>query len=251
MGRVALGLTSISLLSCLVGCGEDPVIDAQECVNGLTVQEQQAGWELLFDGASLEQWRSYQMETLDPGWAVENGCMARVGRGGDIISRRQFADFELKLEWRISDSGNSGIFMRGDELGDSIHHSGYEMQILDNAGHWDARNPTHRSGAYYDMIAPDHDTTVPAGAWNQVHIVATGPDVEFRLNGRLTAAFSQGSPQWQALYAQSKFTDRPRYGSLLRGHIGFQDHWDKVWFRNIRILELDPAAAPEVPPGSH
>lgn len=244
MDRIALALTSISLLSCLVGCGEDPVIDAQECVNTLTAQEQQQGWELLFDGASLEQWRSYQMQTLDPGWAIENGCLARVGSGGDIISRRQFADFELKLEWRISDSGNSGIFIRGDELGDSIHHSGYEMQILDNAGHWDARNPTHRSGAYYDMIAPDHDTTVPAGSWNQVHIVAIGPDVEFRLNGRVTAAFTQGSPQWQALYAESKFTDRPRYGSLLRGHIGFQDHWDKVWFRNIRILELAPAAEP-------
>ena len=243
MYRIVVGLAAMGLLSCLGGCGEDPIIDAAECGNGLTAQEADAGWELLFDGSSLEHWRSYQQETLDPGWAIENGCLARVGGGGDIISRRQFGDFELKLEWRISDSGNSGIFIRGDELGDSIHHSGYEMQILDNAGHWDARNPTHRSGAYYDMIAPDHDTTVPAGTWNQVHILAKGQDVEFRLNGRVTAAFTQGSSQWQALYADSKFTDRPRYGTLLRGHIGFQDHWDKVWLRNIRILELTPPSA--------
>ena len=225
----------------LAGCGEDPVIAAQECLNGLTAQESESGWELLFDGSSLEHWRSYRQDDLDPGWAIENGCLARVGRGGDIISRRQFADFELKLDWRISDSGNSGIFIRGDEIDKSIHHSGFEMQVLDNAGHWDAGNPTHRSGAYYDMIAPDHDTTRAPEAWNQVHIIARGPDIEFRLNGQITATFTLGSAHWQQLYAQSKFTDRTRYGSLLRGHIGFQDHWDKVWFRNIRILELEPA----------
>ncbi len=89
------------------------------------------------------------------------------------------------------------------------------------------------------MIAPDHDTTMPVGYWNRVHIKARGRDVEFWLNERLTAKFEQGGPQWQALYAASKFHDRPAYGSLLKGHIGFQDHWDKVWFRNIRILPLD------------
>ena len=74
--------------------------------------------------------------------------------------------------------------------------------------------------------------------WNQVHIIARGPDVEFWLNGRQTAAFEQGGDAWKALYDQSKFADRPAYGSLMRGHIGLQDHWDKVWFRNIRILAL-------------
>ena len=139
--------------------------------------------------------------------------------------------------WRISDSGNSGIFIRGDESGRSIHHSGMEMQVLDNAGHSDAEDPTHRAGALYDMIEPDHDTSQPVGHWNQVHIIARGPDVEFWLNGRRTAAFSQGDEAWQAMYQNSKFTDRPNYGTLLRGHIGLQDHWDKVWYRNIRVLE--------------
>ena len=225
----------------LTACGDETVIPPQECVNRLTTGEKTSGWRLLFDGQSLDQWRSYRRDHVSDGWGVENGCLTRLGRGGDLISREQFGDFELKLDWRISDSGNSGIFIRGDETGPSIHHTGYEMQVLDNAGHRDAKVPSHRAGALYDMIAPDHDTTRPAGDWNAVHIIARGPRVEFRLNGRGTAAFEQGSEQWQALYEQSKFTDRPRYGTLLEGHIGFQDHWDKVWFRNIRIRELPPA----------
>jgi hypothetical protein len=232
----------VSGLCLLGGCTPDPVIEASECVNALSADEEAANWRLLFDGKSLAQWRSYQEDQVDDGWAIENGCLARVGWGGDIITRERFADFELKLEWRISDSGNSGIFIRGDESGDRIHHTAFEMQVLDNAGHWDGKDPSHRAGAFYDMIAPDHDTSQPVGYWNRVHIIARGADVEFWLNDKRTAKFEQGSPEWQALYAQSKFTDRPAYGTLLKGHIGLQDHFDKVWFRNIRILTDLPGA---------
>lgn len=228
-----------ALLTLLTACGSEEIVTAAECSNGLTEKEREDGWKLLFDGQSLAQWRSYGEPELDDGWAIENGCLARVGRAGDIISREQFGDFDLKLEWRISDSGNSGIFLRGDESGKNIHHTGYEMQILDNVGHRDSEDPSHRSGAYYDMMAPDHDTTQPVGYWNRVHIITRGPSVEFWLNEKLTAKFEQGSAQWKAMYAKSKFTDRTAYGTLLKGHIGFQDHWDKVWFRNIRILPLD------------
>lgn len=231
-------LSVVIVLSGLVACSDDPVVDASECFNTLSQDEQGAGWRLLFDGKDLSQWRSYREAEPGNGWGVENGCLVRLARGGDLITRDQFGDFELKLEWRISEAGNSGIFIRGDEKSSNIHHSGFEMQILDNERHSDRKNPTHRAGAWYDMIAPDHDTTQPAGSWNQVHIIARGPLVEFRLNGRTTARLEQGSAQWRQLYQQSKFTDRPRYGTLLRGHVGLQDHWDKVWFRNIRVLAL-------------
>ncbi len=228
-----------SLAAILVGCGDEEVLPPGSCENALTTEEAAAGWRLLFDGKSLAGWRSYREDEANDGWGIEGGCLTRLGVGGDLVTREQFGDFELKLEWRISAAGNSGIFIRGDESGRSIHHTGYEMQVLDNAGHSDASDPTHRAGALYDLIAPDHDTSRPAGEWNSVHIIARGPHVEFRLNGRTTAAFEQGGPGWRALYAQSKFASRPRYGTLLRGHIGLQDHWDKVWYRNIRILELD------------
>lgn len=232
-------LTTLLVALLLTGCGERETVTPDECFNRLTPEEQAAGWRLLFDGESLVQWRSYGEDEVNSGWGIEAGCLARTGRGGDLITREQFGDFELKLEWRISDSGNSGIFIRGDESGRTIHHTGYEMQVLDNVGHSDSADPTHRAGALYDMIAPDHDTTKPVGYWNRVHISARGPQVDFRLNGRVTASFEQGSDRWQSLYEQSKFTSRPRYGSLLQGHIGLQDHWDQVWFRNIRVLDLD------------
>tara|TARA_R110002049_G_scaffold188251_9_gene356641 strand:+ start:7318 stop:8043 length:726 start_codon:yes stop_codon:yes gene_type:complete len=226
------------LLGALLACSEETVPPG-DCDNALTPQEEASGWQLLFDGQTLAQWRSYGEDNVNSGWGIENGCLTRLGRGGELITRQQFGDFELKLDWRISDSGNSGIFIRGDESGSNMHHTGYEMQILDNAGHPDASIPSHRSGAYYDMIVPDHDTSKPVGYWNQVHIIARGPHIEFWLNGRKTAEFEQGSAEWQALYENSKFVERPAYGTLLKGHIGLQDHQDKVWFRNIRVLELD------------
>ena len=99
--------------------------------------------------------------------------------------------------------------------------------------------PTHRSGAYYDMIVPPDTAARPAGQWNSVRIIARGMDIEFWLNQVQTAAFTLGSDAWLELLAQSKFTDRPRYGTLRAGQIGFQDHNDKVWFRNIRIREIN------------
>jgi hypothetical protein len=234
MKRTALLLAAILASA----CSEDMQVDQGECVNQLTSQEQEQGWRLLFDGDSLDQWRNYQSDAID-GWGVKGGCLAWIGFGGDLISKEQFSDFELKLEWRISTAGNSGIFIRGDESGRTIHHTGYEMQVLDNAGHRDAKDPSHRAGAYYDMIAPPQDTSAPVGYWNRVHIIADGPDVEFWLNDQQTATFEQMSPRWEALYQASKFTDRPDYGRLLKGHIGFQDHWNRVLYRNIRILQLD------------
>ena len=234
--------SSVGVLAVLLCAACDPVMQttSEECTNSLTAEEEAAGWRLLFDGESLDNWRNYQEQEVS-GWGVQDGCLAWLESEGDIISREQFGDFELKLEWRISEAGNSGIFIRGDESGRTIHYTGYEMQVLDNVGHRDSKDPTHRAGAYYDMIAPDHDTTQPVGYWNTVHIIARGPQVEFWLNGRQTAKFTQMSPEWEALYQDSKFTDRPGYGRLLKGHIGFQDHWDRVLYRNIRILELDQA----------
>ena len=114
----------LTVLILLSACAEEEFVTSAECVNGLSVQEKSDGWRLLFDGASLEHWRSFKELEVNSGWGIENGCLTRLGRGGDLISREQFGDFELKLEWRISDSGNSGIFIRGDESERTIHYTG-------------------------------------------------------------------------------------------------------------------------------
>ena len=227
------------LLLALAACSsQEQFASPDECFHQLTAGEVEQGWELLFDGSDLGAWRGYKMDSVPAGWESENGCLTLVDSQGDILTRARYANFELKLEWRISEAGNSGIFIRGDESGPGIAHTGMEMQVLDNAGHLDRFWESHRAGAYYDMIAPPADTTQPPGYWNQVHIIARGPDIEFWLNGMQTAAFSVGSGEWEALYQASKYHDRPGYGRLSEGHIALQDHWDKVWYRNIRVLRL-------------
>jgi hypothetical protein len=240
MPNMPMRLVFLLLGLLLCACSEPPMTTTPgECTNALTDQERDQGWRLLFDGQSLEHWRGYQLAEVSESWGIQDGCLAWQSFEGDLVSREQFADFELKLDWRISEGGNSGIFIRGDESGDAIHHTAMEMQVLDNARHWDRHWPSHRAGAYYDMIESDHDTSMPVGHWNEVHVIARGAQVEFWLNGRLTASFEQMSPQWEALLKESKFTDRPHYGRLLKGHIGLQDHWNRVLYRNIRILVIE------------
>ncbi len=238
------GSAAISISLLMKGCASDVGVRPEECVNELTANEYNEGWELLFDGLSLRHWRSFGESETNSGWGIESGCLTRLSWGGDLITKKEYKDFELRLDWKISDGGNSGIFIRGDEGGKSISQTAHEMQVLDNSGHWDRHDPKHRAGAYYDMIAPDHDTSKPVGFWNSVYIIAHEEHIEFWLNGKRTASFDQGSDHWNSLYHKSKFSKRPRYGSLLSGSIGLQDHWDKVWYRALRIRVLDKGISP-------
>jgi hypothetical protein len=179
-------------------------------------------------------------------WRIEDGTLAFVkdsaGRG-DLVSREQYGDFELELEWRISPGGNSGIFYRGTEDGASIYETAAEMQVLDNARHADGKFPSHTAGANYDLYVPTEDATRPVGEWNQVRLVARGPHVEHWLNGVKVVEYEQGSPEWQARVAKSKFATMVGYGKHMRGHIVLQDHDDAVWCRNIRLRPLDASAS--------
>ena len=105
--------------------------------NRLTEAERAAGWQLLFDGNSLEGWRGYNSEFMPTGWSVENGMLTRTGPGGDIITEQQFSDFELSLEWLVGPGGNSGVLVRAVEGQEEVYHGAPEMQLLDDAGHPD------------------------------------------------------------------------------------------------------------------
>ncbi len=208
--------------------------------NVLTDDEKQAGWRLLFDGESPRGWRGYKKDRFPDGWQVRDGCLVRVGPGGDICTEDEFDNFELQLEWRISAGGNSGIFFRVDESAGWPWETGPEMQVLDNAEHADGRNPKTSAGSNYALHAPVHDVTEPVGLFNRVRLVVHGPHVEHWLNGVKVVEYELGSREWEQLVADSKFKSMPRFGRVARGRIVLQDHGDRVWYRNIKVRPLRP-----------
>lgn len=220
-----------------------PTREATASADTMAAQAAQ-DWMVLFDGTNLDHWKGYGREEVQSGWQIEDGTLAFVpgNEGGDLITKEQFDDFEMTLEWKISERGNSGIFYRGLEGYGAIWETAPEMQVLDNEGpeqHPDSEDPTHRAGAVYDLWAPPDNVVRPAGEWNEVRIVADGPHVEHWLNGVKVAEYEQWSDTWNAEVAASKFKDMPDFGTAREGHIGLQDHGDRVWYRNIKIRRLN------------
>ena len=201
------------------------------------------GWISL----DADQWRGYQKESIPEAWTVtDDGTLFFTGNGegGDIVTREQFADFELELEWRISPGGNSGIMFRVSEDHDYPWRTGPEYQILDNDAHPDAQEGEDRwAGANYDMHAPSVPAVNPVGEWNSARIVVHGANVEHWLNGELIVQYELWSDAWQEQIQNSKWIDMPNYGMEQSGHLCLQDHGDEVWFRNIRVRHLMPADA--------
>lgn len=207
--------------------------------NTLTAEERAEGVELLFNGNDLSGFRGYKQKTVPAGWKVEDGAVARVGDGGDLVTDRQFADFELQFEWKIAPRGNSGVMYRVSEDLDKPYYTGPEYQILDNGAHADAKNgPDRTAAANYALNAPTKDKTKPVGEWNQARIVVKGAHVEHWLNGEKVVEYELWSPDWTARVKASKFNQWPQYGQAKSGHIVFQDHGDPVWYRNVKIKEL-------------
>lgn len=213
-------------------------------MNQLSAEEAQNGWKLLFDGKTLDGWRSFQNDSLKA-WAVEDECIAKVGDGNDIMTKDEYENFELKLEWKISPEGNSGVFYH---VVEGNHKTTYEtapeMQIIDAAtGRYAAGGSSpvtdkQKSGANYDLHPVDKDYTKPVGEFNEVHIICNNGKVQYFLNGNKTADFEMWTPEWNKLVKESKFGKMKGFGEAKKGYIAMQNHGDKVWFRNIRIKVL-------------
>jgi len=199
-----------------------------------------SGWRFLFDGRTADQWRAYRGDSLPAGWQVVDGALTRVAKAGDIVSREQFQDFELALEWKVESGGNSGIFYRVAEAPEleTVWQSGPEFQVLDDARHPDGRRPETSAGACYGLYPAPRDIVRPAGEWNEARIVVQGTHVEHWLNGHRVVAYELGSRDWEERVGRSKFAGLPRYGREPRGHIALQDHGDWVAYRNIRIRPI-------------
>jgi hypothetical protein len=205
----------------------------------LLAEEPEADWISLFDGESLNGWRGYDSLDIPPGWRVVDGTIHFSDGKGDLVTTSEFSDFELALEWKVSDGGNSGIFYLAPLGFDAIYMGAPEMQVLDDAKHRDGGDPLTSAGAAYGLYPARRGVVKPAGDWNHVRIRVLGNDVEHWLNGQRIVAYTLGSAEWRKLVRDSKFNEWPMYGMARRGHIGLQDHGDPVWYRNLRIRPLE------------
>ncbi len=197
-------------------------------------------WQPLFDGKTAAGWHPYNKPGTPVAWKIADGALTRDGKAGDIVSDREFDDFELVVEWKIAPKANSGLFYRVVENADDTNMwmAAPEYQIIDDAGYPGPLKPTQKTAANYDMNPPRRDATKPAGEWNTTRILADGAHVEHWLNGQQIVAYELWSDEWNQLLEKSKFKDHPRYARARRGRIGIQDHGDWIAFRSIRIREL-------------
>jgi len=197
------------------------------------------GWRVLFDGRNLDEWRGYKADKVPSGWRIVGGTLTKDGRVDDIVSKDEFGDFELEMDWKIGSAGNSGIFYRGTEEYDHIYWSAPEYQLLDDEKAEDNKTRFTCAGAVYALFPSPPGHLKPVGDWNAAKIVANGAHVEHWLNGVKLVEYELWSPIWEAMVHSSKFQVYPNFGRARRGHIAMQgDHAGVLAFRNIRIREL-------------
>ena len=197
------------------------------------------GFVSIFDGKTLEGWRGFKQETAPEGWVVEDGAIVRRDRGGDLITDKQYANFELRIEWKVAEGANSGIMYRVTEDQKVAYLTGAEYQILDNDKHHDGKNPFTSAASLYGLYVPQDAELKPVGEYNTTRIVLRGNHVEHWLNGKKVVECELKSDDWNERLAKSKFAKWGRFAKNAKGHIVLQDHGDLVHFRNIRIKEFD------------
>jgi hypothetical protein len=234
--RVLVATAAIVAVLTVRSSAERPsTTGSQKMPNTLTAKEKANGWRTLFDGKTTAGWRGFRQQAMPDGWQAVDGALTRVGQAGDIVTVDEFGDFELTLEWNLSPNGNSGVLYRVTEGDDVMWHTAPEYQIIDNAYNKEPLKPVQLTGANYDLNPPIRDASRPVGSWNQTRLVVRGAHVEHWLNGVKVVEYELWSPDWEQRVRASKFKDYPNYARARRGHIGLQDHGDKVAFRNIKI----------------
>jgi hypothetical protein len=227
--RFAPALAAFALLA---GCYNSPVVS-------VAPRTAAGPWRTLFDGSSLDAWRGYQGKPIPTGWHIAGNTLAKDVPVADIVTKDEFGDFELELEWKIGEGGNSGIFYRGTEEYNHIYWSGTEYQLLDDIKAEDNKTRLTCAGAAYGIYPSPEGHLKPVGEWNSTRIIAKGTHVEHWLNGVKLLEYEFGSADWLARVKGSKFNAWPNYGLAKSGHIGLQgDHTGTLAFRNIRIRDL-------------
>jgi hypothetical protein len=235
----------------------DPVLVKEEGtgqpqgINTLTEEEKKDGWKLLFDGTATNEWTGTKGKGFpEKGWIIEDGILTVLGShgtdhvsGGDIITKDQYGNFELSLEFKILRGANSGIkyFVVNDFPDHKGKYLGLEYQIIDDENHADAKlgvGGNRTIASLYDMIPAKNKTAKPVGEWNHARIIVNGSHVEHWLNGSQVVAYERGSDEFRKLVKASKYKNLQGFGEMPAGHILLQGHGDTVHYRNIKIRNL-------------
>jgi len=229
--------------------------------NQLTKREKEEGWQLLWDGKSNNGWRGAKLNSFpEKGWTIENGILSvdkseggESEYGGDIVTIKKYKNFEMEVDFKFTKGANSGIkYFVDTELNKGAGSSiGCEYQILDDEHHPDAKEGDKGNrtlASLYDLIpanahfyAPDESTSKRFNNfnWNRAKIVVRGNDVAHFLNGIKVVEYERGTQEWRALVSRSKYVIWPNFGELSEGHILLQDHGDEVFFKNIKIKNIE------------
>lgn len=218
---------------------------------GALLNPQKPGeWTSLFDGKTIKGWHSYHKDGV-VGWYVEDGAMTPDGTGGDLVTDKEYENFELEFEFKIPKGSNSGVIYKVIDSPDinTTYMSGPEFQVIDDRGYeWKDKDGKlvkldnkQLSGANYDVIEPaDLTLAKPAGEWNKGRILVNNNHVEHWLNGKKVVDYEYGSDDWKARVSKSKFANWPYATPHAKGKIALQNHSPKerVWYRNVKIREL-------------
>jgi len=196
-------------------------------------------WRSLLETKTAKSWRGWDSTDLPKGWTVAAGVISKDGEVDDLVTREEFANFELKFEWKLGKAGNSGVFYRGTREYDHIYWSAPEYQLLDDANAPDGRNRLTSAAAAYSLYPAPADVVHAFDTWNSSRIVVNGAHVEHWLNGKRVVEYELWSPDWTAKVKASKFVKYPNYGLAKKGYIGIQgDHPGTLALRHIQIREL-------------
>jgi hypothetical protein len=206
------------------------------------VSAQTKGYQSLFDGKTTTGWHTY-LKTGAGAWKVVDGALQldpKAEGQGDLVTDNEYENYELKIDWKISATGNSGIIfgVHEDPKFKETYQTGVEMQVLDNKNAEDNKKANHLAGSLYDMKAPSADVAKPAGEWNSVVLRKKDGHLTFWLNGKKIVETEMGSAEWKEMLNNSKFKTWTDFAKYPKGHIALQDHNHEVAFRNISIKQL-------------
>lgn len=240
-------LLSISLLCFLMNGNHSIQLNTLKkdlAVNEITPAANKDGWQILFDGKTKNGWHSYGKTAAGDAWKIADGTLyvdPSVKEGGDLVTDEEYSNFDLKLEWKISPKGNSGIIINIHEdpkKYEETYVTGPEIQVLDNDGHPDGKITKHRAGDLYDLIKSSSEPVKPVGEWNAVEIISNKGKLQIFLNGTNVVTTNMWDDNWKQLIAGSKFKNMTDFGTFKKGKIALQDHGNAVWYRNIQIKKL-------------